>query len=83
MAVKFGKLENGRLIRFKNPLRMETKDIFTNDPVLLLQYGWKETVHTVPEEREGHYPVPHWEETDTRIIQAWDYEPTPDEPGDE
>lgn len=73
--MKFGKLENGRLIRFKNPLRTETKDIFTNDPVLLLLYGWKEIVYTAPEEREGYYPVAHWEETDTQIIQTWTYEP--------
>lgn len=73
--MKFGKLENGRLIRFKNPLRTEDKDIFTNDPELLLQYGWKEVVNTTPEERQGYYPVQHWEETDTQILQTWTYEP--------
>lgn len=78
--MKFGKLENGRLIHFKNPIRTETKDIFTNDPVLLLQYGWKEIVYTEPEEREGFYPVSHWEETETKIIETWTYESIPDEP---
>ena len=73
--MRFGKLENGRLIRFKNPLRVDGKDIFTNDPVLLLAYGWKEVIFTNPEEREGYYHVQHWEETDTQIIQVWTYEP--------
>lgn len=81
--MKFGKLDNGRLIRFRNPLRTDGKDIFTNDPVLLLRYGWKEIVYTEPEEREGFYPVRNWDETDTQIIETWTYEPIPDEPTSE
>ena len=72
---KFGKLNDQIITYFRNPLRVDGKDIFTNDPELLLQYGWKEVIFTNPEEREGYYPVSHWEETDTQIIQTWTYEP--------
>lgn len=81
--MKFGKLENDNLTIFRPPLVADGKHISTNDPVLLLQYGWKEVVYTNPEEREGYYPISHWEETETQIIEAWDYEPTPDEPTSE
>lgn len=81
--MKFGKLENQKLIRFRNPLRTPTKDIFTNDHLLLLQYEWKEIIYTEPEEREGFYPIASWSETDRQIIETWSYEPIPDEPTSE
>lgn len=77
--MRFGKFENEVLILFRNPLRTDTEDIFTNDKDILLSFGWKEIVYTSPEEHEGYYPVSLWEETDTQIIQIWTYEPIEDE----
>lgn len=70
----FGKLIDGNIQYFKPPLRTETEDIYTNDAELLLSHGWKEVVYTEPpEEREGYTPAPYWTETETQIVQAWEY----------
>lgn len=74
--MKFGKLEEGKLQLFHPPLRVDGKDIFTNDPELLLEYGWKEVVYTAPPEpREGYALDFRWEETETKITRIWEYVP--------
>ena len=78
--MKFGKLENGKPTYFKNPVFAPSEHIFTNDKDILLQYGFKEIVYTDHEEREGYYPIAHWEETETQIAQNWSYEPIAEEP---
>ena len=37
----YGKLVNGELRGAPRPIRTENGDVFTNDPALLLQYGYK------------------------------------------
>lgn len=75
----YAKLENGNLKRYKPPIKADGKDIYTNDPTILLQYGWKEVIFTDAPESEGFYPVAYYEETETQIIQRWRLEPIPEE----
>lgn len=79
----YAKLIDGNLKRYKPPIKADGKDIYTNDKEILLQYGWKEVVNTEPEEREGFYPSAYYEETETEIIQRWEYIPIPEEPESE
>lgn len=72
------KIINGQLTRYKPPIKADGKDIYTNDPTILLEYGWKEVVFTDPEQREGYYAEPFYTETETQIIQRWTYEPIPE-----
>lgn len=76
----FAKLINENLKIYKPPIKADGKDIYTNDKSVLLQYGWKEVVNTETEEREGFYPSAYYEETETEIIQKWEYIPIPEEP---
>lgn len=72
---KYGKLKNGKLTIFHQPIHTDVADIFTTDSEILLEYGWKKIIYNNPEEKEGYYPTPHWEETDKHIVQIWQYEP--------
>ena len=76
----FGKLKNEKQIElFHQPLKIDGKDIFTNDKDLILQYGWKEIINTeAPETEEGFYANYHYEETETQIIQKWEILPLPE-----
>ena len=69
----FGKLIDGKMHLFVNPLRIDGKDVFTNDPDLLLQYGYKEVVYNdLPSEiPEGYIPQRRWEETERKITLIW------------
>lgn len=73
----FGKLKTEKQIEyFRQPLKVDGEDIFTNDKDLLLRYGWKEVVFTTsPETKEGFYADSHYEETNTQIIQKWEILP--------
>lgn len=76
--MKYGKLIDGNLINFKQPIRTSDGDIFTNDPEIIMQYGYKEIVYTTPPKVEtGFYAFPHWEETEAQIIQIWEILPLP------
>lgn len=81
--MKYGKLENNRIIYAKLPLKINGKDVFTTDAEIFLSQGYKEIVNTTPEQREGYYPVGRWEETELQIIREWDYYPESYEPTDE
>ena len=77
--MKYGKLINGNLIAYRQPIRTQNGDIFTNDGEIIIQYGFKEIIETPkPETESGYYAVPHWEETETQILQVWDIFPLPE-----
>ena len=65
--------------RFKPPIKAEGQDIYTNDPAILLEYGWKELITSTPEQREGYYPKAYYTETETQINQNWEYIPIEEE----
>lgn len=69
----FGQLINGNIRLFVNPLRINGRDVFTNDPGLLLEHGYKQVIYTDPpsEVPEGYIPQKHWEETERKITQIW------------
>ena len=47
---------------------------------MLLTEGYLPVIETpMPETDERHYAVPHWTETDGRIVQSWELLETPDE----
>lgn len=66
----FGKLVDGALRGAPRPIRTSDGDVFTNDPALLLQYGYKPII-TTDYPSDGKYYVASWSETDTQIIQVW------------
>ena len=66
----YGKLVNGELRGAPRPIRTENGDVFTNDPALLLQYGYKPII-TAEYPSDGGYYTESWTETETEIIQVW------------
>lgn len=73
----FGKLVDGALRGAPRPIKTADGDVFTNDPALLLQYGYKPII-TAEYPSDGKYYLTSWSETDTQIIQVW-IETTPPE----
>ena len=70
----YGKLVNGELRGAPRPIRTETGDVFTNDPALLLQYGYKPIILTdCPSDGKSY--VGSWTETETEITQVWTEQP--------
>ena len=66
----YGKLVDGELRGAPRPIRTENGDVFTNDPAVYLENGYKEIVITqYPNDRK--YYVTSWSETETQIIQVW------------
>ena len=66
----YGKLVNGELRGAPRPIRTENGDVFTNDPALLLQYGYKPIVLTdCPSDGKSY--IGSWTETETEITQVW------------
>ena len=66
----YGKLVNGELRGAPRPIRTENGDVFTNDPALLLQYGYKPIIMAEYPSDEKSY-VSSWTETETEITQVW------------
>ena len=66
----YGKLVNGALRGASRPLKTGQGDVFTNDPTVYLENGYKEVV-TTEYPSDGKYYVTSWSETDTQIIQVW------------
>ena len=64
----FAKLTNGNIERLRMPLKTNSNDIFTNDESIIRANGYKEVIYTQPMSETA---VPHWEETETNIIQVW------------
>ena len=66
----YGKLVNGELRGAPRPIRTENGDVFTNDPALLLQYGYKPIILTdCPSDGKSY--VGSWTETESEIKQIW------------
>ena len=66
----YGKLVNGELRGAPRPIRTENGDVFTNDPALLLQYGYKPII-TAEYPSDGKSYIDSWTETETEITQIW------------
>ena len=66
----YGKLVGGELRGAPRPIRTENGDVFTNDPALLLQYGYKPII-TAEYPSDGKSYIRSWAETETEIVQVW------------
>ena len=77
----YGKLVNGELRGAPRPIRTENGDVFTNDPALLLQYGYKPII-TAEYPSDGKSYIDSWTETETEITQIWTELPQTDEISD-
>ena len=74
----YGKLVNGELRGAPRPIRTENGDVFTNDPALLLQYGYKPIILTdIPSDGKSY--IDSWAETETEIKQVWTEQPQTDD----
>ena len=74
----YGKLIDGELRGAPRPIRTENGDVFTNDPALLLQYGYKPIILTEYPSDGGYY-TDSWTETETEITQVWTEQPQTDD----
>ena len=66
----YGKLIDGELRGAPRPIKTEQGDVFTNDPALLLHYGYKPII-TAEYPSDGKYYTDSWAETETEITQIW------------
>ena len=66
----YGKLVDGELRGAPRPIKTENGDVFTNDPALLLHYGYKPII-TAEYPSDGKYYTDSWTETETEITQIW------------
>ena len=74
----FGKLVDGELRGAPRPIKTADGDVFTNDPALLLQYGYKPIILT-EYPSDGKSYIDSWAETETEITQVWTEQPQTDE----
>ena len=74
----YGKLIDGELRGAPRPIRTENGDVFTNDPALLLQYGYKPIILT-DSPSDGKSYISSWTETETEITQVWTEQPQTDD----
>ena len=77
----YGKLIDGELRGAPRPIKTENGDVFTNDPALLLQYGYKPIILT-EYPSDGKSYIDSWAETETEITQIWTELPQTDEISD-
>lgn len=66
----YGKLVGGALHGAPRPIKTENGDVFTNDPNLLLHYGYKPII-TADYPSDGGYYTESWTETESQIKQIW------------
>ena len=74
----FGKLVDGELRGAPRPIKTSEGDVFTTDPALLLQYGYKPII-TAEYPSDGGYYTDSWTETETEITQVWTEQPQTDD----
>ena len=74
----YGKLVNGELRGAPRPIKTENGDVFTTDPNLLLQYGYKPII-TAEYPSDGKSYTDSWAETETEITQVWTEQPQTDD----
>ena len=70
----YGKLVGGALHSAPRPIKTADGDVFTNDPALLLQYGYKPIILT-EYPSDGKSYIDSWAETETEITQVWTEQP--------
>ena len=76
----FGKLVDGELRGAPRPIKTSEGDVFTNDPALLLHYGYKPII-MAEYPSDGKSYIDSWTETETEITQIWTELPqTEDDP---
>ena len=66
----YGKLIDGELRGAPRPIKTADGDVFTNDPALLLHYGYKPII-TAEYPSDGKSYIDSWAETETEITQVW------------
>lgn len=66
----YGKLVDGELRGAPRPIKTADGDVFTNDPALLLQYGYKPII-MAEYPSDGGYYAESWTETESEIKQIW------------
>ena len=66
----YGKLVGGALHGAPRPIKTSEGDVFTTDPNLLLQYGYKPII-TAEYPSDGGYYTESWTETESEIKQIW------------
>ena len=74
----YGKLVGGELRGAPRPIKTSEGDVFTNDPALLLQYGYKPII-TAEYPSDGKSYIDSWAETETEITQIWTELPQTDD----
>ena len=74
----YGKLIDGELRGAPRPIRTENGDVFTNDPALLLRYGYK-PIFLTEYPSDGKSYIDSWAETETEITQVWTEQPQTDD----
>ena len=74
----YGKLVGGELRGAPRPIRTENGNVFTNDPALLLHYGYKPII-TAEYPSDGKSYIDSWAETETEITQIWTELPQTDD----
>ena len=74
----YGKLVGGELRGAPRPIKTENGDVFTTDPALLLQYGYKPII-TAQYPSDGKSYIDSWAETETEITQIWTELPQTDD----
>jgi hypothetical protein len=74
----YGKLVDGELRGAPRPIKTEQGDVFTNDPALLLHYGYKPII-TAEYPSDGKSYIDSWAETETEITQIWTELPQTDD----
>ena len=66
----YGKLVDGALHGAPRPIKTSEGDVFTTDPALLLQYGYKPII-TAEYPSDGRYYTESWTETESQIMNIW------------
>ena len=74
----YGKLVNGELRGAPRPIKTSEGDVFTNDPALLLHYGYKPIILT-EYPSDGKSYIDSWTETETEITRVWTELPQTDD----
>lgn len=78
--MKFGHMENGRVVHAKLPITVDGRDYFTEDAALMLAAGEKELVDAAkPAPQSGGVYTASWTETDTQILRTWIFVPYTEE----
>ena len=78
--MRFGHIENGRIIYTRLPITIDGRDYFTDDASLMREAGEKEIIETEPPtpRADGTY-TPSWRETETQIVREWTFMPYTEE----